>query len=96
MNGCIYRTATDICRKFTEGRTLSFCAGNTCPYRRESRADHIRSTTDAELAVLIAENVDCCVCRTENHADSDECPRAELGKSCAEVWLDWLREEWRQ
>lgn len=53
MNGCIYRTRSDLCMKFTTDQSISFCVGKKCPDRKESNADHIRSMTDEELAEVL-------------------------------------------
>lgn len=31
MNGCIYRTRSDLCMKFTTDNSISFCVGKKCP-----------------------------------------------------------------
>lgn len=54
MNGCIYRTRSDLCMKFTTDQSISFCVGKKCPDRKESNADRIRSMTDEELAKFIS------------------------------------------
>lgn len=54
MNGCIYRTRSDLCMKFTTDQSISFCVGKKCPDRKESNADRIRSMTDEELANWLA------------------------------------------
>lgn len=53
MNGCIYRTRSDLCMKFTTDQSISFCVGKKCPDRKESNADRIRSMTDEELAEVL-------------------------------------------
>ena len=50
MNGCIYRTQSDLCKLYTKDDTISFCKGEDCPDRKQSNADRIRSMTDEELA----------------------------------------------
>lgn len=54
MNGCIYRTRSDLCMKFTTDESISFCVGKKCPDRKESNADRIRAMTDEELAKFIS------------------------------------------
>ena len=58
-----------------------------------TKADRIRTMTDEELATMIAKNIDCCVCRNKNPVEDDECPSAKFGKSCSELWLEWLQQE---
>ena len=54
MNGCIYRTRSDLCMKFTTDQSISFCVGKKCPDRKQSNADRIRRMTDEELAKFIS------------------------------------------
>lgn len=82
MNGCIYRTRSDLCMKFTTEQSVSFCVGKKCPDRKESNADRIRSMTDEELARFIScpENNDW---RTICFKDDD----------CLTCKTKWLRQE---
>ena len=59
---------------------------------RKTNADRIRAMSDEELAKLIAENIDCCVCKSIHHAEDDCCPTVS-SKACPDMWLDWLRHE---
>ena len=59
MNGCIYRTRSDLCMKFTTDQSISFCVGKKCPDRKQSNADRIRSMTDEELATFLYNFGDC-------------------------------------
>ena len=78
MNGCIHRTRSDLCMKFTTDQSISFCVGKKCPDRKESNADRIRSMTDEELAKWIAN-------------DLIE-PGYYKSGQCEEIWLDWLKQ----
>ena len=84
MNGCIYRTRSDLCMKFTTEQSISFCVGKKCPDRKESNADRIRSMTDEELAVLLS--------NTEANFPPN-CQNGVSVKLCETAWLDWLKEE---
>lgn len=86
MNGCIYRTRSDLCMKFTTDQSISFCVGKKCPDRKESNADRIRSMTDEELAHFIASDyyVPHCPVDGECLDDSD---------GCDGCWLVWLQAE---
>ena len=91
MNGCIYRTRSDLCMKFTTDKSISFCVGKKCPDRKESNADRIRSMTDEELANLFGVWVADC--------DNNDVPCKEYCsyyKSCGDAWLAWLKEEVRE
>lgn len=47
MNGCIYRTEENKCKKFSVGGALSFCyLDGTCDCRIPSNADRIRAMSD--------------------------------------------------
>ena len=53
----------------------------------QTNADRIRSMSDEELAELIGDNIDCCVCKKMAESD-EECPGP-----CYKHWLDWLKQE---
>ena len=57
-----------------------------------TKADRIRAMSDEELAELIGDNIDCCICKKEIF-QTTECPGSILigEKNCYEVWLDWLK-----
>ena len=57
-----------------------------------SCSNRIRAMSNEELAKLIAENIDCCVCMAIHHAEDNCCPTAS-GKACPDMWLDWLKKE---
>ena len=66
------------------------CMNNGYPnYSPMRNADRIRSMTDEELAVWIAETAACsdwCILNKQCETKGDyEC--------CVNVWLDWLKEE---
>ena len=91
MNGCIYRTQSDLCKLYTKDDTISFCEGEDCPDRKQSNADRIRSMTDEELAVMIAlpylaSPPWCSEHRTCPYISDDPTP-------CDKCALDWLKEE---
>lgn len=89
MNGCIYRTKDGECDLYAEGgKFKAFCDMDGCKGRRLSNGDKIRAMSDEELAELIGDNIDCCICK-EMHS-ADECPRTDV-KDCYGVWLDWLK-----
>lgn len=48
--------------------------------------------TPEEMAEKIAESIDCEVCKTMHHSESDECPSRQH-QSCVDFWLDWLKQE---
>ena len=68
MNGCIYRTRSDLCMKFTTDQSISFCVGKKCKDRKESNADRIRSMTDEELAVFLGNTKAFC-CRDRDPSE---------------------------
>lgn len=56
---------------------------------RKTRADLIRSMTDEELAVWVAETSNCsdwCIV-------NDRCKAKGDGECCVNVWLAWLKED---
>ena len=79
MNGCVYRTRSDLCMKFTTDQSISFCVGKKCPDRKQSNADRIREMTDEELAKKIS--------GIEQFALTTD------GAWPPEKWLDWLKKE---
>ena len=84
MNGCIYRTRSDLCMKYTTDQSISFCVGKKCPDRKESNADRIRSMTDEELAEFMNNGCDVI-------SPSENCVKAFY--ECKQCWLDWLKQE---
>ena len=84
MNGCIYRTRSDLCMKFTTEQSISFCAGKKCPDRKESNADRIRSMTDEELANTITDDLCDRVCHSPLSCDGN----------CEAQVLVWLKQEY--
>lgn len=83
MNGCIYRTRSDLCMKFTTDESISFCVGKKCPDRKESNADRIRSMTDEELASCITDDLCDRVCHSPLSCDGN----------CEIQVLAWLKQE---
>lgn len=55
--------------------------------KAKTNADRIRAMTDEELAVFIANAVDCCNCKHPRNGCS------ENDETCAACWLDWLKQE---
>ena len=51
---------------------------------KKTNAERIRSMTDEELSVFIAEQAGCEWCIARVGDDCDQCPKA---------WLDWLKQE---
>ena len=84
MNGCIYRTRSDLCMKFTTEQSVSFCVGKKCPDRKESNADRIRSMTDEELANTITDDLCDRVCHSPLSCDVN----------CETQVLAWLKQEY--
>lgn len=86
MNGCIYRTEHDVCKKYTTDKATSFCVGRNCLDRKPSNSDRIREMTDEELAYFIASDyyVPHCPVYGECLDDHDGCDRC---------WLVWLQAE---
>jgi hypothetical protein len=56
----------------------------------QTNADRIRAMSDEELAEMIAETIDCSVCKSLPHSESDECP-SHPHQACDDFWLDWLK-----
>lgn len=81
MNGCIYRTEHDVCKKYTTDKATSFCVGRNCLDRKPSNADRIRAMTDEELGRLIARQRGW-FCNFKDPTD-DEYPKV----------LEWLQAE---
>lgn len=90
MNGCIYRTDSGRCEKFSNGVCKSFCVlpDAPCGYKTPSNGDKIRAMSDEELVDLLIEN-DCPVdeCKYE-----DEYGNVSRNK-CRYCWLEWLSKE---
>lgn len=49
---CIY-WEKQICKKFTDEETTSYCVEGPCPYETPSNADLIRAMNDHDLAVFL-------------------------------------------
>lgn len=86
MNGCIYRTEHDVCKKYTTDKATSFCVGRNCPDRKPSNSDRIRSMTDEELANMWYSYVDCGSCPMHRECNI-------LPKDCLRLALEWLQAE---
>lgn len=83
MNGCIYRTEHDVCKKYTTDKATSFCVGRNCLDRKPSNSDRIRSMTDEELAEML------------NHVQGDGY-LVGIGQRRISVygnWIEWLQAE---
>lgn len=89
MNGCIYRTRSDLCMKFTTEQSISFCVGKKCPDRKESNADRIRGMTDEELADWLG-----VYCNGQTAQEVGKPCVSDMG-SCEECWLEWLKQEYK-
>ena len=68
MNGCIYRTEHDVCKKYTTDKATSFCVGRNCLDRKPSNSDRIRAMTDEELAVFLGNTKAFC-CRDRDPSE---------------------------
>lgn len=94
MNGCIYRTRSDLCMKFTTDQSISFCVGKKCQDRKESNADRIRSMSDEELAELLT-----AVAQKSANKLCESLKTVEVDLSNCnfhilyEAHLDWLKKE---
>lgn len=89
MNGCIYRSADNICKFWSKDGIESYCDSYSCEKKTQSNADRIRSISDEELAEWLAILTDCvnCPCRDPH----DQCDTVD--GSCKKQWLNWLKEE---
>lgn len=92
MNGCIYRTRSDLCMKFTTEQSISFCVGKKCPDRKESNADRIRSMTDEELAEWASIREMCFIYHLLIN-DPDLRNKCRIYENCKDCWLEWLKQE---
>ena len=71
----------------------SWCKATRATYGLDdpiTNGDGIRGMTDEKLAEKIAEMIDCSVCKSLHHSESNECP-SHPHQSCADFWLDWLK-----
>ena len=59
------------------------------PTRNPTNADRIRSMSDEELAVWIAETSNC----SDWCGLNERCSTKPEYECCVNVWLEWLREE---
>lgn len=92
MNGCIYRTRSDLCMKFTTDKSISFCVGKKCPDRKESNADRIRAMTDEELAEWASIREMCFIYHLLIN-DPDLRNKCRIYENCKDCWLEWLKQE---
>lgn len=53
-----------------------------------TNADKIRAMSDAELAKIISDSIDCNVCQEQFSILCDG-----TSKTCEQMWLDWLKRE---
>ena len=89
MNGCIYRTRSDLCMKFTTEQSISFCVGKKCPDRKESNADRIRAMTDEELSYYL-DGLAGDGCPPQM---SPVCNKERYKCNVRKCWLEWLKQE---
>lgn len=54
-----------------------------------SNADRIRAMSDEELAELIGDNIDCCICRDKFQMSAVKPCKMD----CYTEWLNWLKQE---
>ena len=87
MNGCIYRTQSDLCKLYTKDDTISFCKREDCPDRKQSNADRIRSMTDEELAEMFI-RIQYDVAHYVSNANANLQFPSSPG-----LWLNWLKKE---
>ena len=90
MNGCVYKTASGQCQKYSDKyrNTLAWCCGDNiiCKDRKLSNADRIRNMEDDELAIWLCESIKVC----------SECFAEEFCKPTGEQangMLEWLKQE---
>ncbi len=83
MDGCIYKTANGMCKKYSDDMVVSWCVEGPCADMRPSNADRIRAMTDEEMAEFLDSII-------HEHGQGT----AEIvGQDCViEEWLDWLKE----
>lgn len=98
MNGCIYRTKDNKCKRFSVGGVLSFCyLDGTCDCEIQSNGDRIRAMSDEGLAEYMADIVDVCPPESNMKCLDDLYAHGEgpypSDEQCRKCWLDWLREE---
>ena len=86
LNGCIYRTEHDVCKKYTTDKATSFCIGRNCLDRKPSNSDRIRAMTDEELAYFIASDYYVPHCPVDGECLDDH-------DGCDGCWLVWLQAE---
>lgn len=91
MNGCIYRTRSDLCMKFTTDQSISFCVGKKCPDRKESNADRIRSMSDEKLAELLNDIAELAY--SEGYSKETDEPYMSPYPPTKSAWGNWLKQE---
>lgn len=81
---CVYCTEDGYCKKYSDEEVTSWCVQGPCKDEKPSNADRIRSMTDEDLAIFLANLASCPEC----NARIKDC-----GINCWEAWLDWLKQE---
>ena len=91
MNGCVYKTASGQCQKYSDKHrnTLAWCCGDNiiCKDRKLSNADRFfRNATDEQLAQYMDKIASCEFCPARRE-------RCGYGHGCIDAWLEWLNKE---
>lgn len=89
MNGCIYRTEFDVCKKYTTDKATSFCVGRNCLDRKPSNSDRIRAMTDEELSYYL-DGLAGDGCPPQM---SPVCNKERYKCNVRKCWLEWLKQE---
>lgn len=89
---CVYCTEDGYCKKYSDEEVTAWCVQSPCKDEKASNADKFRAMTDEEIAQMVAESINCEVCKSFHHAEDGECPH-KPNQACEDFWLDWLRQE---
>lgn len=76
---CKFKTKEGLCKLYSVDGFISHCIEGPCPDDVPTNADHIRSTTDEELAIFLSENMDNLFAKRRD-------------EKCAEHCLEWLQQ----
>lgn len=87
MNGCIYRSADNICKFWSKDGIESYCDSYSCEKKTPSNADRIRAMSDEELATWIDRIQADAYERGMMETPIVDYPNIYSG------WLNWLKEE---
>ena len=67
---------------------------NNIERKKPTNAEKIRAMNDDSLAEWIAGIIDCSVCKHRANS-GDNCPK-EIGQTCYEYFLSWLKQETKE